>query len=504
VIDVNPVLYDFKRAFIRPATIIALAVFILVGIGLSYLVTISLGMSVGDIYPMFIAKLNVETGEFTIYYVAYDSEANPTTAHVEVSIFFGERESREIVGTFTFNAKGYHVFQASLDSDVLGLLSEKPLYLRIASSTPFGFTVMTTSFLPINNKTISAFFGDIFISNGEAVGSILAVGRAFLRDSELIITLLSELPSEGFELYYALSSGLGEAGFDEALLAGNVSTGLTVFRINASELGVNITYTTMVTLYLKDPEGVTYTSTPGLIIRVKTGVTQRRITSVAAGSAGIGLFSQFFPIVVLYLAYTLVAKPKGMGALEFLIARPVTRLEIYVTRFLAGVLTAPVSTGVFLIALNSSIFLLTGYSIEASNMLILFLGIAGSLIAFYSVCYLVSTILSGSRYLAVSIFLYLFFAMIMDILVSITAYLMYGLTPRLGEELLKMQATAYYFNPLGLTRFATYYVTKAISPEEFPDVPVVNPYLVVVAGVAWTLVPAVTGWILFRRANLSR
>jgi ABC-2 type transport system permease protein len=504
VIDVNPVLYDFKRAFIRPATIIALAVFILVGIGLSYLVTISLGMSAGAIYPMFIAKLDVETGEFTIYYVAYDSEANPTTAHVEVSILFGKPESLEVVKTFTFNAKGYHVFQASLDSDVLGLLSEKPLFLRVASSTPFGFMNMTTMFLPKNNKIMSAFFGDIFISNGEAVGSILAVGIAFLKNSELIITLLSELPSEGFELYYALSSGLGEAGFDEALLAGNVSTGLTVFRINASELGVNITDTTMVTLYLKDPEGVTYTSKPGLIIRVKTGVTQRRITNVAAGSAGIGLFSQFFPIVVLYLAYTLVAKPKGMGALEFLIARPVTRLEIYVTRFLAGVLTAPVSTGVFLIALNSSIFLLTGYSIEASNMLILFLGIAGSLIAFYSVCYMFSTILSGSRYLAVSIFLYLFFTMIMGILVFVTAYLMYGLTPRLSEELLKMQYTAYYFNPLGLTSFATYYVNKAISPEDFPDVPVVNPYLVVVAGVAWTLLPAVTGWILFRRANLSR
>jgi len=496
---VNPVLYDFKRAFIRPATIIALVVFLLVGIGLSYLVIISLGLSVGDIYPMFIAKLDVETGEFTIYYVVYDSEANPTTAHVEVSILFGMPESLEVVKTFTFNAKGYRVFQASLDSDVLGLLSEMPLFLRVASSTPFGITAMITNFLPINDKTMSALSGGIFISNGEAVESILAVGRAFLKNSELIITLLSELPSEGFELYYALSSGLEWAGLDEALLAGNVSTGLTVFRIYLSELGVNITDTTMVTLYLKDPEGVTYTSKPGLIVRIETGVTQRRITNVVAGSAGIGLFSQFFPIVVLYLAYTLVAKPRGVGALEFLIARPVTRLEIYVTRFLAGVLTATVSTGVFLIALNSSIFLLTGYSIEASNMLILFLGIAGSLIAFYSVCYMVSTILSGGRYLAVSIFLYLFFAMIMDILVFITAYLMYGFTPRLGDELFKMQATAYYFNPLGSTRFATYYV----SPENFPDVPVVNPYLVVVAGVAWTLVPAVTGWILFKKVNLS-
>jgi hypothetical protein len=42
-------------------------------------------MSVGTIYPMFLAKPDVETGEFTIYYVIYDSEANSTTAYVEVS-----------------------------------------------------------------------------------------------------------------------------------------------------------------------------------------------------------------------------------------------------------------------------------------------------------------------------------------------------------------------------------------------------------------------------------
>ena len=453
---------------------------------------------------MFLAKPDVETGEFTIYYVIYDSEANSTTAYVEVSILFGKLESREIVKTFTFNAKGYHVFRASLDSDVLGLLSEKPLYLRVASSTPFGFMEIMNSFEPKSNKILYAFSGDIFIFNGEAIGSILAVGRAFLRNNELIITLLSELPSKGFMLYYAIWSGLGEVRFDKALLAGNVSTGLNVFRIDLSKLGVNITDTTKVVLYLKDPEGVTYFGNPKRIIRVETGVIQRRITNVAVGAVGIGLFSQFFPIVVLYLAYTLVAKPKGMGALEFLIARPVTRLEIYVTRFLAGVLTAPVSSGVFLIALNSSIFLLTGYSIEASNMLILLLGVAGSLIAFYSVCYMFSTILSGSRYLAVSIFLYLNFTMIMGILVYVAAYLMYGLTTSLSEELLKMQYTAYYFNPLGLTNFATYYVIKAVFPENFPDVPVVNPYLVVVSGVAWTLVPVVTGWILFRKANLSR
>lgn len=499
----NPVLYDFKRAFIRPATIIALVVFILMGIGLSYLVSILLGTSVGAVYPMFLAKLDVETGEFTIYYSIYDSEVKPTTAYVEVSLFLHEQEIAQAVKTFTFSANGYHVFKTTLESNVLKSLPEKPLYIQVSSSTPLGFMRIAKIFVSLGDKMLFASYGGIYFPGGGDGGSILAVGGVFLKNGELIISLLSELPSEGFKLYYVISPRLREAGFDGAVLAGDVSTGLNVFRINVSELGVNITDMTEILLYLKDPEGVTYSSTPGFITKLQTGAIQRRITNVATGRAGLGLFSQFFPIVVLYLAYALVAKPKGMGALEFLIARPVTRFEVYTTRFVAGALTALMSTVVFFAAFNASMYWLIGYTIETPYVITLFLGVTGSLIAFYSVCYMLSTVISGTRYLAASIFLYLLFTMIMDLVIYFIARLTYGFTPQLVEELPRLQYSSYYFNPLGLTSFATYFVNRALFPESTPEVSIVNPYLVVVAAAAWILGPFILGWLLFKKANLS-
>ncbi|WP_448578143.1 ABC transporter permease subunit [Thermosphaera sp.] len=500
----NPILYDFKRAFIRPATLIALAVFILVGVGLSYLVSITLSMSFGASYPAFLAKLDVETGEFTIYYSIYDSEARPITSNVEVNLLVQEGGNTQPVKTFTFRADGYYVFKTTLEADTARILLEKPSLVQVSSSTPFGFYSSTAGFQNREGDELYAYNPPIYFSSLSNSKSEHSAGFVILKNDELIISVLFDLPDEGFELYYAISTAMGGSGFGEALLAGNVSTGLNVFRISMSELGVNATAVNQIMLYLKDPERNAYASNPLTITRVRTGIIQRRITSIVVGTAGLGLFSQFFPIVVLYLAYTLVAKPKGIGALEFLIARPVTRFEVYVTRFAAGVLTALASTGVFLAALNASIFLLTGYSIEASNIILIFLGVAGSLIAFYNVCYMLSTVTSGGRYLAVSIFLYLFFTMIMGILIFITTYLMYGFTPRLGEELPKIQYSSYYFNPLGLTNFATYFVSKAISPDDFTDVPVVNPYLVMAAGVAWIVIPLLIGWVIFRKANLSR
>ncbi|QOR94834.1 ABC transporter permease subunit [Thermosphaera chiliense] len=504
--DVNPIFYDFKRAFIRPATLVTLAVFILVGVGLSYLVSISLSMGAGSSYPAFLAKLDVETGELTMHYNIYDSEMRRTTANVEVNLLVEENGVYQTLKTFAFRADGYHVVETTLESDIIRSLPEDTgrLLFEVRSSTPFGFNSIVARFIKGGGGVLYASTPLIYFSSLDGTKSVYSAGYVFLKNDELTISMLIEPPGDGFELYCTFSTDTGNAGLEKALLAGNVSTGLNVFKTNASELGLNASTTTGIMLYLKNPEGLTYLSGALPVIRIQTGIIQRRITNIALGTAGLGLFSQFFPIVVLYLAYTLVAKPKGIGALEFLIARPVTRLEVYVTRFTAGVLTALASTGVFFAAFNASIFLLTGYSIEASYTVILFLGVAGSLIAFYSVCYMLSTVASGGKYLAVSIILYLFFTMIMGILVFILAYFMHGFTPRLVEELQKLQYTSYYFNPLGLTSFATYFVNRAEFPDIYAEVSVVNPYLVVAAGAAWTLVPFLLGWTLFRKANLSR
>lgn len=509
----NPVFYDFKRAFLRPVTLIALAVFILAGIGLSYLVSISLSTRIGDFYSEFLAKLNLETGEFTLYYNIYDLEGKPLLANVETTLSVFNKiseftpENEQPVKRFSFTAKGYYVFKTTLEKSVIETLAnpDMDVFLKIASSTPLGYWEIGKVLLKLNgSEAVTSDPMILFIPASDIKLPIFSAGHVFLRDDELIISVLIEPPGQGFQLYFAISSDETTPDINNATLVGDVSTGLNVYRVNLSDFNVNITTETIIKLFLKSSESGTYSSDMFRIIRLETGRTQREITGIVVGSPALEMFSQFFPIVMLYLAYALVAKPKGIGALEFLIARPVTRWEVYFTRFVAGVLTALVSAGVFLATSNVGIVLLTGYGIESSHVVTLFIGVTGSLIAFYSLCYMLSTVVSGGKYLAVSIFLYLFFTIIMNIIVFIIAYLIYGLTPRLGEEVLGLQYISYYFNPLEFTSFATYFVSRALYPGSIPEVSVVDPYLIATAGVAWILGPFILGWMLFRKANLSR
>jgi ABC-2 type transport system permease protein len=77
-----------------------------------------------------------------------------------------------------------------------------------------------------------------------------------------------------------------------------------------------------------------------------------------------GIFITFFPVVVLYLVYIYVAKPRSQGALEFVLARPITRLELYITRLFAGVLVVLTATALFYAALVLAIYLHTGVLLD--------------------------------------------------------------------------------------------------------------------------------------------
>jgi hypothetical protein len=98
--------------------------------------------------------------------------------------------------------------------------------------------------------------------------------------------------------------------------------------------------------------------------RVQSGLAARMIYMQLISSVGLGLFTAFFPIIVLYLVYVYIAKPRSQGALEFILARPITRFELYTVRYFAGVLVVIAATSLFYIALMTSINLLTGVSPE--------------------------------------------------------------------------------------------------------------------------------------------
>ncbi|MGC8983311.1 MAG: ABC transporter permease, partial [Desulfurococcaceae archaeon] len=220
------------------------------------------------------------------------------------------------------------------------------------------------------------------------------------------------------------------------------------------------------------------------------------------------LFAQFFPILMLYLAYVYIAKPRSQGALEFLLARPITRLEVYLTRLVAGVLVAVAASALFYLAAAATTAALTGVVFDVHTYVLLYAGTVLSLTAFYSLCYALSTVLKGGRYLAISIFAYLFFTIILQILVSVLAIAVVGLGPGFTEQVTKLNYQAAYFSPLGIRQFFEYFTLVHYSAKYgeslAPQVgDVVNPLLVALSAATWIAVPAVLGWLAFRRANLS-
>jgi ABC-2 type transport system permease protein len=292
---------------------------------------------------------------------------------------------------------------------------------------------------------------------------------------------------------------------------GRVRRGINVIELdlNLLERGRTPLKPALIVLLVSRSENRTlYSALAPYITPHRSGEAQRRIAQLIASPAGTGLFHGFFPVVVLYLVYVYIAKPRAQGALEFVLARPITRREIYTTRYSAGVLVITVVTALFYTTLLLALYYLTGVVLELYPSLLLYAGLLLSSLAFYSLCYMLSTLTSGVRYIVVSVILYVLFAFLWGLVVILLVMSIRGFTPGF-EEYWRNLYTSYYFNPLGVYEFAEYYYSEYYSLQQAgvgfaPDISeIVNPWLVGVSTVAWITVPLVIGWLRFKKASLT-
>jgi len=293
---------------------------------------------------------------------------------------------------------------------------------------------------------------------------------------------------------------------------GRVRRGINVIELdlNLLERGQTPLKPALIVLLVSRSENQTlYSALAPYIISHRSGEAQRMIAQLIASPAGTGLFHGFFPVVVLYLVYVYIAKPRAQGALEFVLARPITRREIYTTRYSAGVLVITVVTALFYTTLLLALYYLTGVVLELYPSLLLYAGLLLSSLAFYSLCYMLSTLTSGVRYIVVSVILYVLFAFLWGLVVILLVAYIRGFTLEFFEEYWRNLYTSYYFNPLGVYEFAEYYYSEYYLLQQAgvgfaPDISeIVNPWLVGVSTVAWITVPVVLGWLKFKKVSLT-
>ncbi len=505
---IGPILYDFKRAFLRLSTLSLLILFTIAGIGVAYL---SYGFIASQFHPVNIVAVAVSTNTTCLIEgIVYDLRGEPIN-DATVKLYGTNhtliKELKTSNGRFMY--QGVDICDANItDIKAVSSLGETEIEAK-TFNIPSREGVVKISVFNVLRSTGYIMYG----SPREEKEATVKMPVLF--DAKLI--LLSKSSGEARLIVFALDpsspdlkpSYTVEYGFMKqktffTATGYSMSINLSKANITFRTLGKLDDYFAMYSLKLdmskellvlkigKENETATYMINYAFMTPVEA-----RYAGIVSGQSGLLLFTRFFPIVFLYLAYVLMAKPRSIGALEFVLARPVTRWDIYLTRYLAGVMTAIISVGLLIIALNAGSIALTGVTIDLYSNLVLFLGITGSLVAFYTLCYAFATSLRTGIYLAIAIILYLLFSMFWGVISLLLAFIMGGGI----SSLIEYGYLTSYFNPLGATEIAYYLVQHHYGLIQ--PISTVNPAAAIASCLAWIIVWFIIGYKIFEKTNIS-
>lgn len=542
----TPVLHDFKRGMLRLSTLIILALFIAGGLGLTYLLRYQFLTTATPLNRVQIVSIDPSEEKLYLEMYVFDEQLNKVKGDLRFTITCNGKTVVEMMKSIDGYIK--IVDRIPRDTSITSSRCSALTQLTAPMGYLYSYTVLYN--LSVNSKTIlysiegASTISLINRSTNSLAG--LATLKIFRRDAELIVIggiYTPANPYAEFDIYVknisatSLQTLAGRSSGSTSLGVGSLPQYVSISAKDLEKLGfirigrvkqgifnstsepniyMNTSYLQVV--IVSSTQDIDIYSNPIVIsvskVLKEVDVRMARILNTMISL--IGTFTTFFPIVGLYLAYIYIAKPRSQGALEFLLARPVTRFEIYMSRALAGMITLVVASTLFFISTTISTNVMLQVSLDINSLAVLFLGLTISLLAFYSLCYFLSTVISGGKYLALSITIYLIFTFIWQIviaIISITTLRLQQVEPvKIVEEMARNQYRSYYFNPIQLSNFYQFYTQKKYV-DVLPSLQVstvkavediVNPYLVALASILWIATPLVLGWIVFRKANLSR
>ena len=565
----NPVLYDFKRGVLRISVLLTLLLSTVPGIGLAYIAITSISTTTTFQSAVYYSVIDASTGDYKLEALLLNPDYKPVDGEVSYKLgCYNATELKRLESELGTTNREEFVDRANkllniLDEGVVRSVNgrvvveknigskigiEYACSLYINTTTPFGSSMTLVSVfsgrhynqLQVENKTIyvlietpvpSVVYPIVVLNDSMTspinLGSIRGSVSASLvyitgADKAKLLLSLYSISGREFEVYLGKVTANTTlinipVSFDPGDLekyfnkVGVVEPGISILEIDTSLFNNTLRRAPAYyfVLHSRGSTGREYSVLKVPVNRVESGLAARMIYMQLISSVGLGLFTAFFPIIVLYLVYVYIAKPRSQGALEFILARPITRFELYTVRFTAGVLVVIAATSLFYIALMTSINLLTGVSPSIQGGLILYGGLVLSLIAFYSFCYLLGSLTSGSRYIVASVLSYVLFSILWSLIIYLIVYFIYrGVGVNILTEITRIQYTLNYFNPLRIQDYMQYYFMiqevgeYSILPTGDILKEVVNPWLVATSTIAWIIMPFVLGWLKFRKASL--
>jgi len=482
------VLYDFKRSFFRLSVLLFIIIFALAGIGLSYLVANTIFSQVTNISVIGVAT-NTGNNTIKIIGVVLDKNGN-SISNAEVYIL----SNKTTIASTTTNSSGYFTLtltpqinlEINIKSNEGNTSINIPQFINIPQSSAVFMKPSSFVYGSLGSPVPYPSSVQVSVSSSQ-VGAILTNINKYTKTGTLVIAMTEP----NYDVYYTTTSPTTRGGLTAMPVPSNltynylgkVTDYISIFNIN---INFSDNYLALKLQYKNSTNYLAFSYS-------LTSIAESRIVTSTISS--LGPFAEFFPVIFLYLVYAMVAKPRSTGALEFLLARPVTRREIYINRYIAGILTAFTASGILIITTYISMNILIGKTLDAYSFLLLYIGISGSLIAFFSLMYSISTFLRSALYLGLSIGLYMLLYMFWNVFV-----ILYTFTTQ--SNLYDILYLTYYFNPNGLYNFITYFIQDNYGVM-LTKTTVINNIAIIASSLAWIIVPTILGYLKFKKINLS-
>jgi len=381
-------------------------------------------------------------------------------------------------------------------------------YQRVDSETKFtnssGLAAITFN-VPPGNYSVSVElsnnhfpYGNGYISQSTPPGDVSALGSAisFVSDktngSQKKVQVFYEgaygVAPIGYSLHFAWSSSpsaiLGNLNENQTVLVGNLTGFSQIFSIPISS---GLDPATQVVFELFYPNGTvaqtTYTSYSTL--RIPKSPTQVANIASFFFSTILGLV---IPLMAIIGSYSSYGKDRLTGVLESILARPVTRRGLAMSRFLSTVaaftIASAAAVGVVDLVLNS----VGGSFLDQSYVLAIIAGLVVEVAAFTGLIFLLSHLLkSTGALLGISIVLFI----VLDFFWSLIIFLVTLALGGTGGSFVALQATfySYYANPAQFLNLINAYVFQSSNTTVQASSLGVTLPAIVLDGLLWTIMP---------------
>jgi ABC-2 type transport system permease protein len=485
----STLLYDFKRSLLKPVVLITLVFFAIAGIGVSLLL-----LHLSGIGPLDYENLNL----LALYYhsvknsfitgIVFNNQGEPLPDAKVLVIHDGEVVNSTVTnsqGTFNITI-GYPLplNTSEITPNIVvkveynGLtrswsnvpMSQPGIINSVSQYSDTGFGALSSgvnyAVTPIINSSELWKFSECAPITPNRSESGIAVLQEF--DDHLII-----LSSENLTLELGFFHNSPTLNFSSPLPNKKV-VNVSAFKPEIVSLDIpNEANWVVVEYYL--PGSPTLIDASVSHVHPLTYLARKVLPYYPSALA---FYVLFFPFVAIYLAYSMFTNPRSNGALEFLLARPVTKGILYFNRLLANLLTVLVSSVIMNAVAVLTISLYTGIPIASYIIIMETLGIFTDVSAYVSLTYMLGGLTKECK-----------LALAVPILLSLVL-------PAIGflASLYPSEPWLAYVPPSVLDSYINDKIFNISQPLSLSGS--------VVSAALWVTVPAIIGYVAFKKEDI--